>query len=76
MDGVADYQDSDPFSNIGAIVDETGKELDDDKDGIPNSKDLEPNTDTGAIVSYQGITIKGSGGVSSSFTFRLFFFRK
>ena len=73
MDGVADYLDVDPFTNKGAIVDEFGKELDDDEDGIPNSKDLEPNTESGALVTYQGVTLKGIGGVSSSYLPSVYF---
>ncbi len=66
MDGVADYLDADPFSNKDAIVDEFGKELDDDGDGIPNSQDLELNTKSGSLVTSQGVTLKATGGVSSS----------
>ena len=51
MDNVPDYRDADPFSNRGVLVDENGIELDDDKDGVPNSKDLESNTPVGTMVN-------------------------
>ena len=43
-DGVADYQDIDPFTAPGVAVDVNGQELDDDMDGVPNSKDEESNS--------------------------------
>ena len=38
-----DYKDIDPFTAPGVSVDANGLELDDDKDGVPNSQDEEPN---------------------------------
>jgi outer membrane protein OmpA-like peptidoglycan-associated protein len=66
MDGVADYLDVDPFTNKGAAVDAMGNELDSDGDGVPDSRDLEAYTEEGDLVNYQGLSITGSEGFSSS----------
>ena len=60
MDNIPDYRDADPFSNRGVLVDENGIELDDDKDGVPNSKDLESNTPVGTMVNQFGINISST----------------
>ena len=65
MDNIPDYRDADPFSFRGAIVDENGVELDDDKDGVPNSKDLESNTRIGDMVNQFGISVNNSTYVNS-----------
>ena len=59
--------DSDPFTTKGARVDENGKELDSDNDGVADSQDIEPNTEAGALVNFQGKTInlEAAGGTSS-----------
>jgi OOP family OmpA-OmpF porin len=65
MDNVSDYRDADPFSNRGAQVDVNGVELDDDKDGVPNSKDLESSTPVGAMVNQFGINVSNTTSVNS-----------
>jgi OOP family OmpA-OmpF porin len=62
MDGVADFQDDDPFTPRGVQVDANGRELDSDKDGVPNSVDIEPNTPLGVTVNFQGKEIRGAKG--------------
>ena len=42
-------------------VDEFGRALDDDKDGVPNHKDLASNTPEGSVVNFQGIPIQTDG---------------
>lgn len=73
MDGVADYLDADPFTAKGAAVDAMGNELDSDGDGVPDSRDLEVNTEEGDLVNYQGLSISGTGGVSTSFLPSIYF---
>ena len=60
--------DADPFTSKGARVDENGKELDSDSDGVADSQDIEPNTEAGALVNFQGKTInlEAAGGKSTT----------
>ena len=39
---------------MGSFVDENGRELDDDRDGVPNNRDLELNTKNGHCVNITG----------------------
>ena len=57
-DGIPDYEDSDPLSNIGrgVLVNEKGTEVDTDGDGVPDSQDLEV-TRNRQVVNFQGISV-------------------
>ena len=69
-DGIPDSRDADPFSNKpGEVVnenidwvDENGRPIDRDNDGVPDRFDEQLNTPAGDLVNFRGQSLGGAGG--------------